>query len=133
MAANPELLGIGEVAGQVGLRPSAIRYYEEAGLVGPAARVSGKRRYRPSTIDQLRLIRACQRLGFSLAEIRQLVTPPKGKSAKQRWRELVEEKLAEIEVAMARARDVRRILEASRDCECVSLDACRLLRDGDPA
>lgn len=61
------------------------------------------------------------------------MTPPKGKSATQRWHELVDEKLAEIEAAIARAGEVRRILAASRDCDCVSLDACRLLRDGDRA
>jgi len=124
------MLSIGEVASRVGLRPSAIRYYEEIELVRPAARVSGQRRYEPSTLEQLRLIRFCQGLGFSLAEMRQLVTPPKGKGAKQRWRELVDEKLAEIETAIARAHNVKRILEASRDCDCVSLDACRLLCDG---
>ena len=76
MALNPAMLSIGEVASRVGLRPSAIRYYEEIELVRPAARVSGQRRYEPSTLEQLRLIRFCQGLGFSLAEMRQLVTPP---------------------------------------------------------
>jgi len=123
------LLSIGEVAGSVGLRASAIRYYEEIGLVRPAARVSGQRRYEPTAVDQLRFIGFCQGLGFSLAEIRQLVTPPTGKSAKQRWRELVDHKLGELAAVIARARQVERILEVSRDCDCVSLDACRLLRD----
>jgi len=125
-----ELLSIGEVAGRVGLRASAIRYYEDTGLLPLPARVSGQRRYEGATVDQLRLIRFCQQLGFSLAEIRQLVTPPKGKSAKQRWRELVDNKLVEIGTAMTRAQEMKRILEASRDCDCVSLDACRFLHDG---
>ena len=122
-----ELLSIGAVATAVGLRPSAIRYYEDSGLVRPRARVSGRRRYGTEAVDQLRLIRFCQDLGFSLAEIRQLLTPPQGKTAKQRWRELVDEKLAEVDNVIARARQMKRLLNESRDCDCVSLDACRFL------
>lgn len=122
------LLSIGEVAKAVGLRTSAVRYYEEAGLVRPAARVGGQRRYEPPAVDQLRLIGFCQQLGFSLAEIRQLVTPPKGKTAKQRWRELVDDKLVEIETTIAQAKAMKWLLTESRDCDCVSLDSCRFLR-----
>ncbi len=122
-----ELLSIGAVATAVGLRPSAIRFYEEGGLVQPRARVSGQRRYGTEAVDRLRLIRFCQDLGFTLAEIRQLLTPPNGRRAKQRWRELVDEKLAEVDDVIARARQMKRLLNESRDCDCVSLDACRFL------
>ena len=123
-----EMLAIGDVAAAVGLRPSAIRYYEAAGLVQPAARVSGRRRYDEAVVDQLLLIRFCQRLGFTLAEIRQLLTPAEAAAAKQRWRELVDAKLEEIEGVIARAREMKRVLAASRECDCLSLDACRFLR-----
>ena len=124
----PELLTIGEVAARVGLRPSAIRYYEDSGLLRRAMRVSGRRRYDEEAIDQLLLIRFCQRVGFTLAEIRQLLSPPEGKAAKQRWRELVDDKLDELDGVIKRARRMKRVLEESRDCDCVSLDACRLVR-----
>lgn len=127
--ATGELLGIGELANRAGLRASAIRYYEETGLLRPAARVSGRRLYEPSAVERLRLIRGCQQLGFSLADVRQLVTSPKGKTAKQRWRELVDGKLAEVEAAIARGRAVKRILQVSRDCDCISIEACSLLCD----
>ncbi len=46
-------LSIGEVAAQVGLRTSAVRYYEDAGLLPEPERVSGRRRYGPETVDRL--------------------------------------------------------------------------------
>ena len=118
---------IGKVAQAAGVRPSAIRFYEDSDLLRPAARVSGRRRYDAAAVDQLRLIRFCQQLGFSLAEIRELLAPPSGKTGKQRWRELVDDKLAELEAVIERARRVQRVLNESRDCDCVSLDACRFV------
>jgi MerR family redox-sensitive transcriptional activator SoxR len=118
------LLTIGEVADSVGIRTSALRFYEEAGLVVPAARVSGQRRYDESAIGELTVIRFCQQLGFSLGEIRELLTPPRGKRQKQRWRELVDDKLEELDAVVARAKTMRTILERSRDCDCVDLEEC---------
>ena len=124
-----ELLTIGEVAAAVGLRPSAIRYYEDSGLLRPAVRISGRRRYDEQALDQLLLIRFCQGVGFTLAEIRELLSPAAGKAAKQRWRELVDDKLDELDDVIKRARRMKRVLEDSRDCDCVSLDACSFVRD----
>ena len=128
-AANGELLTIGDVARAVGVRASAILYYEDSGILEPAARISGRRRYDAAAVDRLRLIRFCQQLGFSLAEIRQLLTQPNGKSGRQRWRDLVDDKLEELETVIARARQVKRVLAESRACDCVSLDSCEFLRD----
>lgn len=119
-----ELLTIGEVAERAGLRTSALRYYEDEGLITPVARVSGQRRYDPSALALLLVIQFCQRLGFSLAEIRQLLTPPRGKTQRQRWRELVDDKVEELNAAIARARTMKSILQVSRDCDCVDLEQC---------
>lgn len=68
------MLTIGELARQVGLRPSALRYYEAEGLLTPSGRTeAGYRLYDATATDTVRLIRQAQRLGFSLAEIRALV------------------------------------------------------------
>lgn len=122
-----DLLTIGEVATRVGLRTSALRYYEEAGLIEPAARVSGQRRYDPSIVSTLTVIGFCQSLGFTLAEARRLLAVPRGKAQKERWRELVDEKVAELDVASKRIRTMRRVLGASRDCDCVDLEQCAAL------
>ena len=123
------LLPIGEVAARAGVRPSALRFYEEEGILAPAGREGGKRRYAPAVVDQVRFIRLCQQLGFNLAEIRELLTPPRGVSAKRRWRQLVETKMKELDDAVAHAHAARKVLAESRECDCVTLETCRYLND----
>jgi len=68
------LMTIGELAKRVGLRPSALRYYEEQGLLTPDGRTeSGYRLYSPAAEQTLRLIQRAQRLGLSLDDIRRLL------------------------------------------------------------
>jgi MerR family redox-sensitive transcriptional activator SoxR len=122
-------LSIGEVAAATGLRTSAIRYYEDAGVLAKPDRVSGRRRYDADTIDRLTLIRFCQRLGMSLADVRELLAAPRGRGAKAYWRQLVDGKLAEIDDLIRAAGAVERILRESRDCDCVTLASCSWLRD----
>src|SRR5262245_27022472 len=71
----PRLLRIQEVAEETGLTPRAIRYYEEVGLLAPAARSEGAYRlYDGEDLERLRFIRGLRDdAGFSLAEIRQLL------------------------------------------------------------
>ena len=68
------MLTIGELSRRVGLRPSALRYYEAEGLLAPSDRTeAGYRLYDEAAADTTRLIRQAQRLGFSLADIRLLL------------------------------------------------------------
>ncbi|MCP4357329.1 MAG: MerR family transcriptional regulator [Chloroflexi bacterium] len=72
---NEQLLTIGALANRVGLRTSALRYYENQGLLQPDGRTAaGYRLYKPTAEQTLRLIQRAQRLGLSLADIRQLLT-----------------------------------------------------------
>ena len=69
-----DTLTIGQLAKRVGLRTSALRYYQEQGLLQPIGRTkSGYRLYTPEAEHRLRFIQRAQRLGFSLAEIRTLL------------------------------------------------------------
>jgi MerR family redox-sensitive transcriptional activator SoxR len=122
-------LSIGEVAKATGLRTSAIRYYEDAGVLPKPVRVSGKRRYDSDTIDRLTLLRFCGRLGMSLSDVRGLLAAPRGTRGKDHWRQLVDGKLAEIGALITSARGVERILRESRDCDCMTLESCSFLID----
>jgi len=122
-------LTIGDVAAATGLRTSAIRYYEDTGILPKPDRVSGKRRYNGDTIDRITLIRFCIRLGMSLADVRGLLATPRGSRAKDHWRQLVDGKLVEIGALIKSARGVERILRESRDCDCVTLESCAFLVD----
>ena len=69
-----KLQTIGQIAKRVGLRTSALRYYEEQGLLTPVARSkAGYRLYDESAEQTLRFIQRAQRLGFSLTDIRTLL------------------------------------------------------------
>jgi MerR family redox-sensitive transcriptional activator SoxR len=118
-------LTIGVVAREVGLHTSAIRYYEHIGLLPPAARQSGQRRYDRRIVERLRMIRIAQQLGFSLGEVRILLDGfPDGTPPSQRWQHMAETKLAEIKRVIVRATLMQHILEAGLDCTCPSLDVC---------
>ena len=69
---------IGEVAAQAGVRVSLLRYYEEVGLLAPAERVNGQRRYDPSALRRLAVIDVAQRAGLSLEEIACATWPSAG-------------------------------------------------------
>ena len=90
---NPWLT-IGEVAERTGLATSALRYYEELGLIAPATRVSGQRRYDASTVDTVGVILLLRDVGFSLAEIAELFTAPQDRDE---WRASAKAKVAELE------------------------------------
>jgi len=122
------VLTIGEVAGRAGVRASAIRYYEEAGLLEEPERVGGKRRYDEEVLRRLALIGSAKRAGFTLGEIRTLLRGfPAGTGAAQRWQALASEKLVEVDDAIAQLRVTRELLEEALRCECASLDECARL------
>lgn len=127
MNTKSPLLSIGDVAKATGLRTSAIRYYEDAGVLPKPERVSGKRRYASDTIDRLTLVRFCGRLGMCLADVRGLLAAPQGHRGKDHWRRLVDGKLDEIGALIKSARGVERILRESRECDCVTLESCSFL------
>jgi len=119
-------LTISEVAQQVGLQASAIRYYERIGLLPTAPRVSGQRRYDTSALYRLAIIQWARRLGFTLDEIRRLFFGFRNVTrASERWQTLSRKKLAELDGLMDRIKTVRRLLKKMmRNCSCETLDQC---------
>src|SRR5437868_13347789 len=89
---------IGEIASNVGVRTSAIRYYESIGVLPPPRRVNGRRRYDEEVLKLLSIIQVAQKAGFSVAEIKTLLSGfPPGTPASTRWQRLAERKLVEVE------------------------------------
>lgn len=121
-------MSIGQVAKRCGLAPSAIRYYEQAGLLPKPARASGQRRYAADVIGRVRLVQLAREAGFTVVEIRAFLsgfsatTPPT-----VRWRTLTERKLAEIEAQMQQLERMKALLQSSFDCRCLSIDECARL------
>jgi MerR family redox-sensitive transcriptional activator SoxR len=121
-------LTIGEVARQAGMRASRIRYYESVGVLPEPERVSGMRRYDPDVVRRLEIIDVAQRVGFTLDEIRELLSTEQG-TAHQQLRRLAERKLPDIDQLIQRANAVRSWLEMTGACDCQTLDVCSLFDD----
>ena len=119
------------MASQVGLRPSALRFYEEAGLLPEAERVGGKRHYPATVLERLAVIRFLQDAGFSVGEIRELFASPPDGAAKERWRALARRKLTEVDALVGQALAVKRLLEEALRCDCLDPESCTLLREQD--
>jgi MerR family redox-sensitive transcriptional activator SoxR len=118
-------LTISEVARQVGLAPSAIRYYEHMGILAPPHRVSGQRRYEPAAIYRLAVLQRARQVGFTLAEIRQLFFGfRKAAPASERWNKLSKQKLAELDEMMNRIRTMQEVLQRLQNCKCSALEQC---------
>jgi MerR family redox-sensitive transcriptional activator SoxR len=118
-------LSIGEVARRARLRPSALRYYEQVGLIAPQPRAGGRRHYDPGVFNTLAVIEFAKRIGFTIAETRLLLTgfrhdaPPSA-----RWRSLAVRKDAELDAVIANARQMKMLLHLVQSCKCPSLEEC---------
>ena len=121
-----ELLGIGALAQRTGYRASALRFYEEIGLLEPALRVSGRRRYAEDAVHRVGLITLCQDAGFSLDEIRRLMPPDR--PSRRSWQSLAQGKLRQLDETIRRARAARRLLQETLACRCAELGGCELVR-----
>lgn len=118
-------LTIGDVARQSGIPATALRFYESAGLLAPARRVSGRRRYDSTVFATLELVRLAQDAGFTISEIRHLLRGfARGTPMSARWEALARRKRAEVLERMARARDMVRILDGLLACECTRIEQC---------
>ncbi|MEX0827044.1 MAG: heavy metal-responsive transcriptional regulator [Acidimicrobiia bacterium] len=112
---------IGEVARKVGVATSAIRFYEESGLLPEPERTrSGYREYAPAVIDRLMFIRAGQAVGFTLAELKEVLgIRDRGDLPCSHVAELVDRHIGDID---QRIRDLRRL---RKDLAAVAETAAR--------
>src|SRR5882757_2099088 len=116
---------IGELAAQSGLPASTIRYWERVGVLPKAARVNGQRRYRTDAVYSLAVLRLAQACGFRLDEMRRLLNGFRPSvPASQRWQELAQRKMCELDEQLARLKAMRRLVDRVRQCQCVDLSDC---------
>jgi len=128
------LLSISEVAREVGLRSSAIRYYEELGVLPRPQRISGQRRYDRSAVYRLAILRRAQEAGFTLDEIRQFFFQfRRSTSVSMRWKTAADKKLAEIDARIEQLRSMKGLLlRLQTRCGCETVEECgaAILRGG---
>jgi MerR family redox-sensitive transcriptional activator SoxR len=128
-------LPIGTVAARAGVNVSALRFYEDRGLITSRRSDGGQRRYPRSVLRRLAFIQVAQRVGLSLEEIGEaLATLPgdeglTGKDWKRlsaAWRPMIDERIRLLE-------SLRDELDSCIGCGCLSLERCRLRNPGDRA
>jgi MerR family redox-sensitive transcriptional activator SoxR len=125
---------IGVIAKRAGIQPSAIRYYEQLGLLKAPTRVSGRRRYDSDVLPQLQAIKIAQQAGFTLNEISTLFSGFSDDTpVSARWRKMAERKIREVEALIGKAERMKQVLKEGLRCGCVELKDCLVLLDGDEA
>ncbi|MFF4761811.1 MerR family transcriptional regulator [Streptomyces sp. NPDC001292] len=130
-----DLIPIGEAARRLGMRTSTLRYYEERGLVRPAARVSGKRVYGLQEMRRLAFLQIAQRLGIRLHTAATVLD-----ESSEQWRATVGEQIADLEELISRAQGAKDFLTHALMCpaehparECPHMvDTLDRLLDGTP-
>ena len=114
-------LTIGEVARRAELRPSAIRYYERLGLLPRPPRQSGQRRYDARVLERLAIVRFAKFVGFKVDEIRLLLEGSPDRPPPQRWRQIAEKKVVQVDTLITEAIAVRALLQTTLGQQCPKL------------
>jgi MerR family transcriptional regulator, redox-sensitive transcriptional activator SoxR len=126
MASAP--LTIGEVSARAGVATSALRYYEDQGLIHAERTGGNQRRYARATLRRVAFIRSAQRVGLSLEEIAEaLGTLPEGRApTRADWSRLSRSWRPRIDAQIERLERLREKLDGCIGCGCLSLRTCAL-------
>jgi len=130
-----ELLTIGEVAHRSGVAASALRFYEERGLIESEREGSGHRRYQRAVLRRIAFIVFAQRIGLTLDEIATELAklPPDRAPTKREWSRLSSSWTSRIDERIAELERLKAGLTECIGCGCLSLARCRLANPDDRA
>ncbi len=131
----PASITIGELSDRSGVTPSALRFYEERGLLSSTRSRGGQRRYVRATLRRVAFIRAAQQVGLNLDEIGEaLAGLPDGRTpTRADWARLSLLWRSRLDARIALLQKLRDSLSGCIGCGCLSLRRCRLYNPGDEA
>jgi MerR family redox-sensitive transcriptional activator SoxR len=126
-------LTIGALSERTGVAPSALRFYEDQGLIHPERTTGGQRRYPRDALRRVSFIRTAQQVGLRLDEIREAMgsLPDNRTPTKHDWEVLSESWRPRLDHQIAVLERLRDRLTGCIGCGCLSLKACQLLNPGD--
>ena len=132
---NETIITIGELAKRSGVATSAIRFYEEQGLISSTRTGGGQRQYRRETLRRIGFIRAAQAVGLNLAEIRSALDalPGQRTPTKQDWERLSRAWQPLLQERIDGLIALRDQLASCVGCGCLSLKSCSLYNPEDVA
>lgn len=128
-------LSIGQLARRTGVAVSALRFYEERGLIASTRTDSGQRRFTRATVRRVSFVRIAQGLGFSLTQIKTQLDglPDQRTPTAADWRKLSARFAIDIDDRIAGLERLRDTLTQCIGCGCLSLSHCRLYNPDDDA
>jgi MerR family transcriptional regulator, redox-sensitive transcriptional activator SoxR len=128
-------LTISEVSRRSGVAASALRFYEERGLITSERAGSGHRRYPRAVLRRIAFIVFAQRIGMSLGEVAgELAKLPGGRVPERAdWAKLSRDWTRRIDARIEELQRLRRGLTECIGCGCLSIDRCQLANPGDRA
>ncbi|TNE29847.1 MAG: redox-sensitive transcriptional activator SoxR [Alphaproteobacteria bacterium] len=128
-----DLIPIGEMARRTGLSVSAIRFYEDKGLVEPIRNAGNQRRFLRSDIRRLSFILIAQQLGLALSDIEeQLRKLPQGRTPNAKdWQKISTSIREQLDRKIALLEKTRDQLDGCIGCGCLSLSHCQLYNPDD--
>jgi MerR family redox-sensitive transcriptional activator SoxR len=131
----PEPLTIGELAERTGIAPSALRFYEQRGLIHAERTGAGHRRFARATIRRVAFVVFAQRIGLTLEEVRRELDrlPADRAPGKADWAKLSATWTGRIDAQIAELERLRDGLTDCIGCGCLSLERCALANPGDRA
>ena len=133
-SAAGDRLGIGEVAQRTGLSVSAIRFYDDEGLVRAERDSAGRRTFARSALRRLSFILITQRLGYTLAEIRAVLdTLPQESPTADDWATLAASFRCDLDERIQMLTRLRDRLDGCIGCGCLSLETCSIYNPDDEA
>ncbi len=126
---------IGETAARIGISTSALRFYEQNGLIVSRRTAGGQRRYARDVLRRVAFIRAAQSVGLKLAEIRDSLRelPDDRAPTKEEWETFAGQWRPRLDHQIAVLEAIRDKLSACIGCGCQTLDACDVFNPGDMA
>ena len=128
-------LTIGELSERSGVAPSALRFYEERGLIEADRTDGNQRRYPRRTLRRIALVRAGRAAGIPLERIRQALDslPTERPPTRRDWERLSRAWRADIDDRISMLEALRDRLTTCIGCGCLSIDRCALLNPDDEA
>lgn len=130
-----DVLSVTEVSRRSGFAASALRFYEDRGLIGASRNPAGRRQYPRSVLRRLAFIRAASNVGLSLEEIAaELATLPDGRTPNRAdWQRLSKHWRARLDEQIGALERLRDGLDSCIGCGCLSLTRCRVSNPDDAA